>query len=157
MNDHSYFFHLAQQTAERSNCLSRHVGAAVVANGVVLAEGFNGVSSRFRDCVSAGCKRCEKGGSTGWGYDNCICIHAEQRAIASAAAVGKALSGASIYLTLRPCLQCLLLVYAAGIQKVRYLQEWRYPDERENSYQTLAGRFEVFEHWVEPGVRTEHA
>jgi len=142
---YSDFFDQARQAAAKSNCASRHVGAVIVSRDIVLAEGFNGVSSRFRDCLSAGCERCKTGGSIGIGYDNCICIHAEQRAVATAAATGTAVSGGSMYLTLRPCLQCLLLVYAARIRQVRYLQEWHYPDDREVSYQVLAERFEVFE------------
>jgi len=145
MNGYNEFFNLARQAAVRSNCSSRKVGAVIVSNGAVLAESFNGVSSRFADCIVAGCKRCSIGGATGVGYDNCICIHAEQRAIATAAAKGTAVSGADFYVTLRPCLQCLLLVYAAGIKRIWYLEDWRYPDDREESYKTLAARFDSFE------------
>jgi dCMP deaminase len=139
------FLEGAQRAAENSNCASRHVGAVVVSNGKIIAEGFNGVSSRFPDCVAAGCERCRTGGALGVAYDNCICIHAEQRAIAVAAARGVSTSGAGIFLTLRPCLQCLLLIYAAEIKQVRYIQDWNYPDAREASYRVLARRFEVFE------------
>ena len=83
------------------------------------------------------------------GYDDCICIHAEQRAVASAARRGTAVLGASLYVTLRPCLQCLLLTYAAGIKEIKYLEDWRYPDDREQSYQTLAARFHLFLHFEE--------
>jgi dCMP deaminase len=146
MRADSEFFDLVRLAAGKSNCSSRQVGAVIVSHGIVLGEGFNGVSSRFRDCIVAGCKRCLTGGATGVGYDNCICIHAEQRSVATAAAKGIAISGAALYVSLRPCLQCLLLVYAAGIREVRYLQDWRYPDDREESYRTLASRFDFFEH-----------
>lgn len=155
MNGHTDFLELAKQVARKSNCKSRQVGALIVSHGAILAEGFNGVSSRFSNCVAAGCKRCDTGGATGIGYDNCICIHAEQRAIATAAANGIAISGAVLYITLRPCLQCLLLVYAAGIRQVRYLEDWSYPDDREESYQTLAGRFDLFERLEQPAVEPE--
>ena len=155
MKQHKEFLDLARQVGRKSNCSSRQVGAVIVSHGVVLVEGFNGVSSRFSDCIVAGCKRCMTGGVTGVGYDNCICIHAEQRAVATAAAKGTAVSGAVLYLTLRPCLQCLLLVYAAGIKQVWYLQDWRYPDDREESYQTLAARFESFQHFEETLVVAE--
>jgi dCMP deaminase len=145
MTDIQAFLEAAQRVAGKSNCASRHVGAVVVSKGKIIAEGFNGVSSRFSDCLSAGCERCRKGGALGVAYDNCICIHAEQRAIAAAAAQGVSTSGASLVLTLRPCLQCLLLVYAAEIRQIRYLQDWSYPDAREASYRVLADRFEAFE------------
>jgi len=142
----NHFINLAKTVAARSNCASRKVGAVAVVGEKVVAEGFNGVSSRFTDCIAAGCKRCSSGGMVGIGYDNCICIHAEQKAIATAAAEGVAVAGAALYLTLRPCMQCLLLAYAAGIKQIWYAQNWTYPDEREVSYQTLAARFDVFEH-----------
>jgi dCMP deaminase len=145
MTEIESFLEGARRVAEKSNCASRHVGAVVVSKGEIIADGFNGVSSRFPDCVAAGCERCRTGGALGVAYDNCICIHAEQRAIASAAARGVSTSGTAIFLTLRPCLQCLLLIYAAGIKQIRYLQDWSYPDGREASYRVLAGRFEVFE------------
>ncbi|MGA3052778.1 MAG: deaminase [Candidatus Korobacteraceae bacterium] len=152
---HSEFFDLARQTAGNSNCSSRQVGAVIASHGVVLAEGFNGVSSGFSNCIVAGCERCAMGGATGIGYDNCICIHAEQRAVATAAANGTAVSGSFLYITLRPCLQCLLLVYAAGIRQVRYIEDWRYPDNREQSYRTLAARFDLFEHFHKAAVAAE--
>lgn len=145
MTEIQTFLEAAQRVAGKSNCASRHVGAVVVSEDKIVAEGFNGVSSRFSDCVAAGCERCRTGGALGVAYDNCICIHAEQRAVAAAAAQGVSTSGASLVLTLRPCLQCLLLVYAAEIRQIRYLQDWSYPDAREASYRVLASRFEVFE------------
>lgn len=141
---HSHFLDLAREVSRKSNCSSRQVGAVIVRDSAVLTEGFNGVSSRFEDCRTAGCKRCTVGGLTGLGYENCICIHAEQKAIATAAANGIPVSGASLYITLRPCLQCLLLGYAAGIKEIWYSEDWAYPDEREESYQVLAARFDSF-------------
>jgi dCMP deaminase len=145
MSEFDIFLEEAQRAAGKSNCASRHVGAVVVSNGKIITEGFNGVSSRFPDCVTAGCERCRTGGVVGVAYDHCICIHAEQRAIASAAAQGISTSGADLFLTLRPCLQCLLLIYAAEIKRIRYLEDWSYPDAREAAYRVLANRFEVFE------------
>src|ERR1700730_16068504 len=145
MTEIESFLEDAQLVAEKSNCASRHVGAVAVSKGEIIAEGFNGVSSRFSDCVAAGCERCRTGGNLGVAYDNCICIHAEQRAIAAAAARGVSTSGAGLFITLRPCLHCLLLIYAAGIKQMRYLQDWSSPDAREASYRVLASRFEIFE------------
>src|SRR5439155_24575505 len=132
------FIELAKLEAEQSTYSRVHVGAVISEHGDVFAQSFNGVSSRVSDCLSAGCTRCRTGGAHGIGYDNCVCIHAEQRAIATAAAAGRAVSGAAIYLTLRPCIQCLLLAYAAEIREIRYSQDWNYPDDREVSYQKLA-------------------
>jgi dCMP deaminase len=47
-------------------------------------------------------------------------VHAEANAIAQAAKHGISTQGASIYVTLEPCLSCLKLIISAGIQKVFY-------------------------------------
>jgi dCMP deaminase len=45
-------------------------------------------------------------------------VHAEANAVAQAAKHGIATSGASIYVTLEPCLSCLKLIISAGIDEV---------------------------------------
>jgi dCMP deaminase len=47
-------------------------------------------------------------------------VHAEANAIAQAAKHGIATDGASIYVTLEPCLYCLKLIISAGIRTVFY-------------------------------------
>src|SRR6202035_5046720 len=87
-SDQQAFMAMANDVAHRSNCVRRDVGAIIVRNGEIIATGWNGVSESHRDCREAGCPRCISGGDTGTGYEECICIHAEQRAIADAARRG---------------------------------------------------------------------
>jgi dCMP deaminase len=47
-------------------------------------------------------------------------VHAEANAIAQAAKHGISTDGASIYVTLEPCISCLKLVVSAGIREVFY-------------------------------------
>ena len=47
-------------------------------------------------------------------------VHAEANAIAQAAKHGISTEGASIYVTLEPCLSCLKLIISAGIREVFY-------------------------------------
>jgi dCMP deaminase len=47
-------------------------------------------------------------------------VHAEANAIAQAAKHGIATAGASIYVTLEPCLSCLKLSISAGIREIFY-------------------------------------
>ena len=136
---------MAQDAARRSNCIRRAVGAIIVRDDLVLATGWNGVSAAYRDCGEAGCLRCLEGGSTGSGYDQCMCIHAEQRAIADAAARGVATKNSVLYVNLRPCLQCLNLVSAARVRGVVFDEDWAYSPQLEGSYQAIAAKFEFFE------------
>jgi dCMP deaminase len=141
---HDTFMAIAQDVARRSNCVRRAVGALIVRQGQVLATGWNGVPETHKDCRVAGCPRCINGGDTGSGYETCICIHAEQSAIADAARRGVSTIDSILYVNLRPCLQCLVLAKAAGVREIFYGEDWRYPDEIEKVYRTLSDQFDSF-------------
>jgi dCMP deaminase len=142
---HEQYLGVAEEAAQQGTCVRRKVGAAIVSHGRVVCKGFNGPDTRLGDCLSAGCPRCVAGGNTGEGYDQCICVHAEERAIAIAAKTGIALNGASLYVNLRPCLSCLILAIEAGITSVVYTQHWYYSDERlESAYKKQADLLNAF-------------
>lgn len=134
----------AREAALNSNCIRRGVGAVVVRNGEIIAAGWNGVSDAYKNCGEAGCPRCLDGGSTGTGYELCICLHAEQMAIGNAAARGVATHGSIIYVNLRPCLPCLGVMRAAGVLAVYFDEDWSYPERFESIYQQQAGEFDFF-------------
>ncbi|SRR6266478_1917416 len=143
--DHELFMTMANSLAHRSNCVRRLVGAVIVRQGHVVAEGWNGVSESHVDCRAAGCPRCINGGDTGSGYETCICIHAEQRAIADAARRGISTDHSVLYVNLRPCLQCLVIAKASGVREIFYSgDEWTYPDEIEQIYHALCEQFDSF-------------
>lgn len=143
--DHKSFLVIANDFARKSNCVRRSVGAVLVQQGQVIAAGWNGVSGSHRDCREAGCSRCTNGGDTGSGYETCICIHAEQSAIADAAKRGVSTKDSAMYVNLRPCLQCLAIAIASGVREVFYTgEDWSYSDEIEKVYRTLSDQFDSF-------------
>lgn len=143
--DHKAFMAMANNVARRSNCVRRAVGALIVRQGQVVATGWNGVSESHRDCGEAGCPRCINGGDTGSGYETCICIHAEQRAVADAARRGISTKDSILYVNLRPCLQCLAIAKVSGVNEIYYAgQDWNYSDEIEKIYRTLSDQFDSF-------------
>jgi len=115
-----YFLMLAKLAATRSTCLAFPVGAVIVKDRQVLATGYNGPPSGSAHCIAQG--YCYPG------LDSCDArkdlpsraVHAEANAIAQAAKHGIATDGASIYVTLEPCLYCLKLIISAGIREVFY-------------------------------------
>ncbi len=115
-----YFLMLAKLAAMRSTCLAFPVGAAIVKDRQVLATGYNG--------SPAGSVHCTEQGYCYPGLSSCDAskvmpsraVHAEANAIAQAAKHGIATTGASIYVTLEPCLSCLKLIISAGITEVFY-------------------------------------
>jgi len=135
---------LARHVSTEGNCARRYVGAVIVRNGEVISTGANGVAPEFSNCIEAGCPRCVSGGSLGIGYDLCICIHAEQKAVTNAARDGISVEGGTMYVNLRPCLNCLVVAHNAGIKRLFYEEGWSYPPDIEKVYQGLSSAFEVF-------------
>lgn len=143
--DHKTFMAMANDFARKSNCVRRAVGTLIVRQGQIIAVGCNGVAESHRDCREAGCPRCINGGYTGSGYETCICIHAEQSAIADAARRGVSTNDSIMYVNLRPCLQCLAIAMASGVREIFYAgEDWSYSDEIEKVYRTLSDQFDSF-------------
>jgi dCMP deaminase len=144
-SDHKAFMSKANDVARRSNCIRRAVGAVIVQQGLVVAVGWNGVADCHKDCREAGCPRCINGGDTGSGYESCICIHAEQSAIADAASRGVCTKDSIMYVNLRPCLQCLTIAIASGVREIFYAgEDWCYSEDVEQIYRTLSEQFDSF-------------
>lgn len=115
-----YFLMLAKLAATRSTCLAFPVGAVIVKNKQVLATGYNGSPSGSIHCTTQG--YCYKDLSSCDASKTLPsrAVHAEANAIAQAAKHGIPTGGASIYVTLEPCLSCLKLTISAGIKEVFY-------------------------------------
>lgn len=115
-----YFLMLAKLAATRSTCLAFPVGAVIVKNKQVLATGYNGPPSGSKHCISQGF--CYPGLASCDASNEMPsrAVHAEANAIAQASKYGIATNGASIYVTLEPCLSCLKLLMSAGIREVYY-------------------------------------
>lgn len=115
-----YFMEIAHVVAKRSNCSRRRVAAVIVKDNHLLSTGYNGTPRGVKNCFDGGCPRCSSHAPSGTGLDECLCVHAEQNAICQAARYGIDVSGATIYVTLSPCLTCAKLIINAGISTVVY-------------------------------------
>lgn len=145
MTRHGRCIALAKNVAQKSNCIRRSVGAVIIRNDEILATGWNGVSESYDDCRSEGCPRCINRGIASVEYHECICRHAEQSAIADAAARGVNTHGSHLYVTRRPCFQCLAVCRAAGVSGIFFEEAWTYPEELERKYLARAAEFDSFE------------
>ena len=115
-----YFMGIAHVVSSRSNCSRRQVAAVIVKDNHILSTGYNGTPRGTRNCFDGGCPRCAGEAPSGKGLDECLCVHAEQNAICQAAYYGVAVQGATIYVTISPCLTCAKLIVNAGIREVVY-------------------------------------
>jgi deoxycytidylate deaminase len=78
----------------------------------------------------------------GIGLDRCVCVHAEQNALLTAARFGISVAGSTIYSTLSPCFNCLKEAIQAGVVRFVYLKEYaaNYEPELQKQYDDLAKR-----------------
>lgn len=124
----TYFMKIAEVVATRSNCSRRQVAAVIVKDNHILSTGYNGTPRGVRNCFAGGCPRCSGNVASGKKLEECLCVHAEQNAITQAAYYGVAVSGASIYVTISPCLTCAKLIINAGITEVVYGGDYAFLD-----------------------------
>ncbi len=139
----TYLIGIAMAVRARADCTGNRVGALIDIDRRIVATGYNGTPSQTDNCSDGGCYRCANRDQyrSGEGYDLCICVHAEQNALLQAARFGIAVGGGTFYTTMRPCFGCTKEMIQAGIQRVRYLHEWRHPDDEIwSEYQKLQER-----------------
>lgn len=123
---HRKWMALARRSALSSTCLRRSVGAVFVKDGQALTQGWNGAPGSAPKASEVGCLRDLLNIPSGQQLEVCRGVHAEQLAVAEAAAKGVALAGATLYSTHRPCSICAKLLISVGIRAVIYEDE--YPD-----------------------------
>lgn len=137
----TYFQMIASEVQTRSSCLRRQVGAVLVSTDrAVLATGYNGTPFGIPNCNDGGCERCATSHPdplSGRALEECICVHAEQNAIALAARNGIRTKEATLYTTIQPCLGCLKLAIQAGILRIVYLQPYSFDPMIASAYARL--------------------
>ncbi len=121
-----YFLGIAALVAERSTCLSRNVGAALVRDRRILATGYNGAPAGLPHCPF--CIRKEAGIPSGERHELCRGLHAEQNCLIQCARNGVSSDGATIYVHGgTPCIICAKMLVNAGVRRVVATE--KYPDE----------------------------
>lgn len=144
MDRHEYYMNIAIAVRKKANCLGRRVGAVLVRENRIVSTGYNGTPSGMTNCLDGGCVRCRERGTfkASGGYDVCICVHAEQNALLSAARFGNAVEDSVMYSTLRPCFDCTKAMLQAKVRAIYYLHEWQHPiGELHEQYKLLQNHF----------------
>jgi dCMP deaminase len=140
-----YYMNIAIAVRRKADCCGRKIGAVLVRSNRIISTGYNGTPEGVTNCTEGGCVRCkhrERYGKSA-GYDVCICVHAEQNALLSAARFGISVEGATAYSTMRPCFDCTKAMLQAKIYAVYYLHEWSHPiPSLAEQYDKIQERFE---------------
>ena len=115
------FMELAINLAKRSHCIRAQVGAVLTKDTRIISIGYNGPPAGTHNCdldfPELGCPRDSKGSCS-------LALHAEQNAILYASKNGSTVEGATIYVTLSPCIACARIIYTMKIKKVVYLNSY---------------------------------
>ena len=142
-----YFIQIAHVVKTRSNCIRGRVGALIVKNKQILATGYNGTPSGIKNCFEGGCKRCwnRQTGKlkSGEKKDTCICLHAEQNALAQAARFGVELNGGTLYCKMTPCHVCAKLIISAGIKRVVAENDYQKAKMTKNIFKKSGVKLEI--------------
>lgn len=108
------YLRMATIWGESSYCKRLQVGALIVKDKMIISDGYNGTPSGFDNI-------CEDEENKTFPY----VLHAEANAITKVAASNNNSSGATIYVTHAPCLECAKLIIQAGIKRVVYSTSYR--------------------------------
>lgn len=110
------YMRMAAEWAQLSHCVRKQVGALIVKDRMIIADGFNGTPTGFPNV----CENEE--GETNW-----YVLHAEANAITKLARSNNSAVGATLYITMSPCRECSKLIHQAGISRVVYRDEYKDP------------------------------
>lgn len=147
--DESYL-KIADVWAQNSRAVRAKVGAIIVKDNMIISDGFNGTPAGFdntceveiecdvdwdeHDSLDGGAAICMT-----YNNDCSRCphhklitkpevLHAESNAIAKLAKSHNSSDGATLYVTLSPCLECAKLIIQSGIKRVVYRDKYRNTD-----------------------------
>lgn len=108
------YLRMAEIWAENSYCQRRQVGALIVKDKRIISDGYNGTPAGFENI-------CEDED----GLTKPYVLHAEANAITKVASSTNDCTGATIYVTDAPCIECAKLIIQSKIVRVVYNREYR--------------------------------
>jgi len=107
------YMNMAKELAKLSTAKRAKVGALIVKDTHILAEGYNGTPRGFNN-------DCEYYDYVGHMHTKSEVLHAESNAIAKIARSTSSSLGATLYVTMAPCYDCGKLIAQVGIKRVVY-------------------------------------
>ena len=107
------FLKIIQATAQRSPCHRLQVGCILVKDKRIISQAYNGF---LPGCEHKSIVRNNHEQAT---------VHAEQNAVTDCAKRGVCCNGATAYVTHYPCIICMRLLAAAGIKKIKYIEDYK--------------------------------
>ena len=113
------YMKMARAMGDLSYAVKKKVGSIIVSpEGQIISQGFNGMPAGFDNC-------CEDVMPDGKLVTKIECLHAETNAISKCAKYMSSTKGATLYVTLSPCIHCAKLIVQAEIARVVYLTKYK--------------------------------
>lgn len=108
------YMDFAYSVAKHSKAIRAKVGAVIVTSNGILLPGYNGTATLTDNICE------DENGKT-----KIEVIHAELNCIIKAAKEGICVKGATIYITMSPCMHCAALMIQSGISNIIYDTAYR--------------------------------
>jgi dCMP deaminase len=135
-----YFMDLSFVVAERSTCLRRNIGAVAVKDKRIIATGYNGPPPGISHCIDdGGCQRERLNIPSGQQHEKCKAIHAEENIIVQCAIHGINISGATLYITAKPCSLCARKLISLKLNEIIFPANSYPDDETEKLFKEVGG------------------
>jgi dCMP deaminase len=140
---HNFYMDIAERCSLMSFAERKKVGCVIVKDGNIIAMGWNGMPSGMNNKCEEKiqCSYCDGKGLIDIAYDkvNCShcngtgytlvtkpeCLHAELNALSKLAKSNNSAEGATLYVTLSPCVDCAKLIIQSGIKTVAFKELYR--------------------------------
>lgn len=111
------YLNICQEWSKLSHARRKQVGCIIVKDGSIISDGYNGTPKGFDN-------NCEMF------YNGKLktkeeVLHAESNAITKLAKSTQSSLGATMYITISPCIGCAKLIIQSGIKKVIYKDFYR--------------------------------
>jgi dCMP deaminase len=108
-----YFKQITIVASSRSPCCRLQVGCLIVKDNRIISQGYNGF---LPGCPHQSIVR--EGHEQGT-------IHAEQNALCDCAKRGVSCDNSTVYITHYPCIICMRLLCASGVNKIKYIFDYK--------------------------------
>ena len=115
------YLDMATRWSQLSKAYRKKVGCIIVKNGSIISDGFNGTPSGFDN-------NCEEENTKSFDGELITLpevLHAESNAITKLAKSTQSSDGATMYITISPCVECSKLIIQSNIARVVYKELYR--------------------------------
>lgn len=124
------YLHMADTWAKLSKALRKKVGCLIVKNGTIISDGYNGTPSGFNNSCESVIMDLPPPNKVGQAKNKRLVtkpevLHAESNAITKLAKSTQSSDGATMYITISPCVECSKLIIQSGIKRVVYREFYR--------------------------------